>query len=451
MTNDDHNTNHSESGTKIESRTGSFLIIQLPPLDGLKQIHGYSLDFAVQRAIKKVTSDNLGDHTQVWLDDRIAVQLHTERAQSELRSSVTSFAKELDRGLTISLDGTNTQIQWVNRPRIGVLENPSKLDLAQRIACSDEAVRSVQDLGFQIRAPLNVAYYQEAITSSEREGTDWRKEKALRLALQNQELELQFSPVCAAATNGLAGFRSQFRTLIKYDKSRIQISHPEIMEISERIGFKGESNQLLLKSALNQCRIWQLLVPGNDASITIPVNTDAIIENQSSIFELLKIYSDVASRIVIALEVHEGSVTASELPALNATVSELHRLTGVRFALTDFGMSKLNLSMAQEVDVQVIYLAGQWPDTATSHTFNDPILPNLIELLHSLRTEVVATNVASDTQLQNLKKARIDWYEPSTRNEQALREDQALDLIENHQKTIANTVINAQFRFRHAN
>lgn len=107
--------------------------------------------------------------------------------------------------------------------------------------------------------------------------------------------------------------------------------------------------------------------------------------------------------------------------------------------------------MAQKIDVQVIFLASQWPNKTTSHTFNDPILSSLIELLHSFRTEVVATNIGTKVQLTNLKNARIDGYESSIQTQAALSENEALSLIDQQQTAIFSTVINAQFRFRHAN
>lgn len=441
-------------GEGLEQMSAAFLMIQLPSLDTFKQ--GYDqpgeVDFMIQGAIGELVDLHIGDHTLIPIKGKLGIQVHSDLPKGHGRTCIANFAMALDQGITLKFSTAHTQLQWVSRPRIGVLESCKNVDLAQRIAQAAEALDSMSNMGHRLRAPMNVAYFNDvsSVVKGDRM-SNWRKERVLRVALQDQELELEFIPAKDAITDSLTGFRASFASIVKYDGAEVRLKHADIMQASDRLGLAKECSFLALKSALNQCRVWQLLVPGNDTSITISLDADILMQTQSSILAMLRTYKEVANQVIIALNVNSNSVVANQLRSLNEMITDLNESTGVRFAITEFGMSHLNLQMAQEVDVQVIYLAGQWPDTSTSHTFNDPILPSLIELLHSFRTEVVATNIGTEAQLKNLKSARIDRYESSTLRHSALCEDEALHLIEQQQVAISSTIINAQFRFRHAN
>lgn len=448
-------SNHEENiGASIEDKSATFFMVQLPSLDALKQSHDRSsdVDFMVQDAIEELVNQHIGEHSIIRMRDKLGVQIHKHMPKAHGRTCIMNFAVALDKGIVLKSAHSHTQLQWVDRPCIGVLESCADVNLAERIARTNEALDSMASMGHQLRAPLNIAYYSAATDGSTVDRmSNWRKERALKTALLNQEMELEFVPIYGASTDTLAGFRASFAPIIKYDGAEIRFKHSDIYEISNRLGLSEACNFLALKTALNQSRAWQALVPGNDTEITIPLDADVLMHAQQSILEMLKTYGDVASKLTIALNIDKESVAAKHFDHLNATICDLHQITGVRFAITEFGMSNLNLEMAQKIDVQVIFLASQWPNKTTSHTFNDPILSSLIELLHSFRTEVVATNIGTKVQLTNLKNARIDWYESSIQTQSALSENEALSLIDQQQTAISSTVINAQFRFRHAN
>lgn len=456
MTNDDAKPAEGV-GPRIEGYNGPFIMIRLPTLGSLDKLYGHALAFEIQRQIGGLVEQHLGAHTLFWLSDRYGVQVHKPMDVPSLQLRLQDLSHDLSRGLTLTLDGHQTQIQWVNHPSLGVVTACQGLNLAERIAMANEALNHLGSLMHKVQPPLNISYHDsqssthhDANTGGTVEPSEWRKEKALRIGLQEQALELEFKPAKDALTDGLAGFRVKFQPLIRYDDMEVRLNHSEILRLGGKIGLGPEINLILIRNALNQCRIWNMLVPGNDATITAPMDIDTLVQNQERIYELLMQYNDVAGRLIMALEIGENSVAESFPAALNSCIADLHRKTGARFALTEFGLSKKNLRMAQELDVQVVYLAGQWPETATSHSFSDPILPNLIELLHSLRTEVVGTNISTQRQLDNLKGANIDRYEPSQKTSPALREDEALALLEAHQNTVASTVINARYRFRKA-
>src|SRR5690606_30683139 len=345
-----------------------FILIQMPSLEGLKKAYGLDFELAMLQSIKRISTSRMGKHTLVWLNNKVGIQMHEPLEISALKDEVRELAAQLGKGLSLSIKDLNIQVNWVNQPLIGVVGSCTELNASERIEKANLALKTISGLDRNLQAPLNIAFYHAPDGQNEIQASHWRRERALRSALQGQELGLQFWPVRDALTDALAGFRAEFKTLVKYDRTEIRLTHHDILTLSTRIGAEHEANLILLKSALNQCRIWQLLVPGNDISITIPVHADTLMQNQSIIADLLNTYADVAGKVVIAIEVKEGSMSARHLPALNATVRDLHKASGIRFALTEFGLSSLNLSMAQEVDVHMIYLAEQWPESAMPHT-----------------------------------------------------------------------------------
>lgn len=440
---DDHNPEK-----EIESYNGAFLMIKLPTINGLKEAYGKTLELDLQRAISDVTNEHLGTHTPIYLLDKVALQLHSSISEDELRRSIRSWAEDIGKGLRFEVKGNLVEIKWVSHPAISVIKDTGELNLSSRIAQASHALGNLDTLGYQLRAPMNIAYVDQTVKATSKSASEWRKEKAVRIAIQNQELDLEFVPARNAVTGSIDGFRAFYAPLIRFDNTQIKLTHNKIMAVSEKIGLGGDCNLLMLKTALNQCRVWQLLMPNNDATLTIPISVDTLMEHQSTVFDMLSAYNDVTGRVNLALQIPSDPRATNHLQALNATVFDLHVKTGVKFALTDFGMSQLNLQMAQEVDVQIIYLADQWPETITAQQFSDPILHNLINLLHTLRVEVVATNISTETQLDNLKTANIDSYESCQRKEPPITQSKALRMIEKHQTNIARTVINAQYRFR---
>lgn len=422
-----------------------FIVIQLPMLQTLKESHGSKFESALQEALTGLVESVIGRHCAIWDNRRMCIQVLDADAANNIHPRVEKLSRDLEKGLKLQLTGADLQITWVERPLIGVVEHCQGLTAPQRLTNGCKALKALEGMAHQLRAPMNIAYFQ---AESEQQPTLWRKQKAVRLALQNQELELQFSPIFDSVTDALAGFHTKLKPIVTHDQTEIRLNHDDIVSISDTLKADVECSLTIFKLALHQCRVWQLLIPGNDMSITVQLDADSLMCGSQHFQDLASHYDDVSDQILIALHVREDSTAADHLPDLNSVIEKMHKKTGVRFAITEFGMGSLHFQMAQELSVQRIYLANQWPDNAAANSFENPILPELINLLHTFRIEVVATNVNSEAQLQNLKHAHVDQYERSIRKQPYMDESTTIQMIENHQLTIAQTVINAQYRFR---
>ncbi|KXS54599.1 MAG: Uncharacterized protein AWU57_1022 [Marinobacter sp. T13-3] len=440
-----------------EQMHGSFIQIALPNMEQVRPIYGRMAMLACMKSLESMAEKHLGPVTVVWLHKTAAFQIHDAHPTMEAATqAIERFYDDLCQGIDLNIDGAKVELHWINRPLMAVVEQGTIKITGERFNRAREMLEAME-MGVgnptteSKRRILMSSAFQTPKERLRDQANDWRRQQALQDALINQGIHLTFREVRATLTDTLIGYTASPAPLTVPGCSSHEppIDARQMWALARRSGARTELAMTLLRTALNQLRIWQVLVPANDIALTIEVEVDCLIENQDAISCLLKEYSDVSDRLVVAMTLDDNCRAFKEQELTGATIADLHEFTGTRFALSDMGFGEGRKRIAQTFGAHAAYLAPQWGASQGFYEKAKPIIRSLVRVLHTMRSEVIATNMSmANTNPYELADLGIDAYElrPDSRHGE-LTEDDAILQIERHQQSIASTVINARFRF----
>lgn len=193
----------------------------------------------------------------------------------------------------------------------------------------------------------------------------------------------------------LLRFRSPSRGLVRPD---------EFMAILERSGLILEVGEWVLKTALEQCRIWRERVP----QMHMSVNVSYIQLRQRDIADrILQIveHSGVPGSAV-TLEVTE-SMQIQDLQQFNRIFYKLEK-GGIQIAIDDFGTGYSSLSYLKHIAIDEIKIDRCFVSRIQHSAYNYRLLSNMIELARSARIRVCCEGVETEEELAVLRELSPD-------------------------------------------
>lgn len=446
---------------EAENMKGCFVKIGLPNIEKLRATYGHMLMLSAMKSIEGVAKAHLGDVTVIWLHKAAAIQVHkaSETLDDAMRN-LYSFYDAISQGLTLSLDGKAVELHWASEPLMAVIDQGSDRSISQRFIRTGDMLHALETLGGKEARHGNRRVIMDSEFKSPSEiiqgqVSDWRRQETFHDALTNNGIGLGFKEIRSTVTNSLNGFSASINP-IPLDAKEGQtpaITDLQMWMLAEHVGATDDLTVTLIRLALNQLRVWSVLISNNDATITISVPADSITENQERIYQLLKRYRDVSHRLITALKLSDKTFSLKNRPLLIATVTDLTESTGTQFALAEMGLTHGKLEIVQKLSVVATYLPPHWADGARFYENGQPVVANLTNALHKFRSEVIASNInPQKTPLSSLMKLGIDSYVVANHPPAAatMTADQAIIAIKNQEDSISKTVIDSRLRFQQA-
>jgi len=229
-----------------------------------------------------------------------------------------------------------------------------------------------------------------------------RLESDLRRALEHKELEVYYQPQARFDNQKIIGMEA----LVRWKHpTRGMVGPNEFIPLAEETGLINPLGEFVLRRACTQLREWidQGLPP-----LRVAVNL--------SVRQLLqKNFADTVESVLVDTrlppELLELEITESTLMEhAQDTLQALHRLRslGVRLSIDDFGTGYSSLSYLKRFPVDIIKIDRSFVRDVPQDADDAAIIAGIIALAHSLRLEVVAEGVETESQLNYLKSQKCD-------------------------------------------
>lgn len=285
-------------------------------------------------------------------------------------------------------------------PSIGIAiypENGETVDTLMKNA--DTAMYAVKEAGKN-----NFQYFTQSMNVATQNRADIEKE--LRVALENEQLELHYQP--KIRTN-------PFQEVIGCE-ALVRWRHPEcgfimpneFIPVAEETGLIIELGAWVTKEAIRQLATWK---SQGFTGIKMAINVSPVqFRDKALIRQLKKSLKETAlAPNMIEIEVTE-SVLMKSVPAYNEGLLALKKL-GVSLAIDDFGTGYSNLSYLKEFEINTLKIDKSFVDNINSDQDDAAIVNAVISLAHSLGLEVIAEGVETVEQLEALSAKACNAYQ----------------------------------------
>lgn len=227
-------------------------------------------------------------------------------------------------------------------------------------------------------------------------------EKALRTAIENNEIFMVFQPKISIKGEKVNGFEA----LVRWVNNELGfISPAEFIPIAENSGLIIDLGKYIIEESFKKC---SELCCSTKSKFHIAINISDIQLREegfiSFVSEMLEKYNIPPE--YIEFEITEGVIMQSVVKNIELLI-ELKRL-GVSIALDDFGTGYSSLSYLKRLPIDVLKIDKSFVDGIGVDEKSEYIAESIIKLSHSLNLRVVAEGVETKEQLGYLNKMKCD-------------------------------------------
>lgn len=228
-------------------------------------------------------------------------------------------------------------------------------------------------------------------------------EKALALAIDNDELQLYYQPKINLATGKIMGVEA----LIRWIKPDGTIIPPDkFVPIAESSHLISKISEFVLNEGCRQNKLWQKMgYPNIVMSINFASSDFYQTDLKDKVFEALAKSS---------LEPQWLEVELTETLAMHDidfAVSQMNRLRelGVKLAMDDFGTGYSSLSYLQVLPITLLKLDRSFITDIERNNIAFEIVSAVIRIAKSKKIETIAEGIENTTQEEILRMAGCDY------------------------------------------
>lgn len=225
-------------------------------------------------------------------------------------------------------------------------------------------------------------------------------ERALRTAVDRDELSLVYQPIVDLMTGELA----QFEALLRWNRpGHGQLDPAAFLDVAEESGLIRQIGDWVIRQACTQVAAWSKAVPGRPLPV-VAVNLSARQIGPGLVSQIAaEIESSGISSSQLVVELTENLLM--ERSSAAAVVAELRGL-GVSISLDDFGTGYSSLGYLQTFALDSIKVDSAFVHTLRSQTDQAASILNAItEMARALGLSVVAEGVETEQQLALVRRA----------------------------------------------
>jgi diguanylate cyclase (GGDEF)-like protein len=273
----------------------------------------------------------------------------------------------------------------------GIVMAPEDADsyskLMQNAKLAMRLVRSEAQSGFRFFTPRLTRLVQGR----------YRFEAELRDAVGNKEFKAVFQPKVDFATGRIVGAEALARWRRPNGKL---ISPATFIPVAEQAGLIDAIGMLILESACEQARIWQL--EGFDVTVAVNVSPSQFqrADVTDSIMDVLRRTGLHPNRL--ELEITE-SMAVADPARVTEFISPL-RAMGTKLAIDDFGTGHSNLATLTQLPFDVFKIDRQFVSALETDRQAPAIVEMILAMAETLNLKTVAEGVETTRQAEFLRR-----------------------------------------------
>jgi diguanylate cyclase (GGDEF)-like protein/PAS domain S-box-containing protein len=222
-------------------------------------------------------------------------------------------------------------------------------------------------------------------------------EKALRKALQSNEIKIVYQPKMDIETNTIIGMEA----LVRWESSELgMISPAEFIPLAEETGIILPLGEWVLTTACLQNKIWQDM---GYTPITVSVNISMRQFFDGNFVETVKniLKETNLDAQYLDLEITE-SISMDNITSVISTLNELKAM-GISISIDDFGTGYSSLSYLKKFPINNLKIDQSFVRDITTNSENRSIVKTIISMANNLNLDVIAEGVETEEELKFLK------------------------------------------------
>ena len=228
----------------------------------------------------------------------------------------------------------------------------------------------------------------------------WNLERALGLAIEQDELQLWYQPIVNTSNNCIESFEALLRW---HHPSYGWVSPSKFIPLAEEVGLIIAVDNWVINRTCQTLKDWQML---GHAPVQVNINISARHFTDGDLFRTLQ---QALSRHGIdpqqlRLEIPEGSLVKDAAIAINILTNV--KSLGLSVAIDDFGTGYASLSYLQDLPLDYLKIDGYFVETMEIHSAD--VINTIIDLAHKLDLNVTAERVETFEQYNMLKQLGCD-------------------------------------------
>ncbi len=222
-------------------------------------------------------------------------------------------------------------------------------------------------------------------------------EKALRKAIEHEELILHYQPKVDLSTQKIVGMEA----LVRWQHPELGLVSPiEFIPLAEETGLILPLGEWVMSTACKQMKAWELHYPDLQ---NMSINVSARQFWQKDFVETAK-YIIEQSRVSIEKVEFEltESVVMDDIESAISTMEEL-KAFGIALSIDDFGTGYSSLSYLQRFPVDVLKIDQSFIADLKPEQSSSAIVRSILALAENFSLRVVAEGIENDYQRQILR------------------------------------------------
>lgn len=218
----------------------------------------------------------------------------------------------------------------------------------------------------------------------------------LRLAIENEELDVWFQPIVSLETSETQAVEALVRWV---HPERGLMTAASFVPIAEQTGMIKALNRLVLRKALARQASWR--AHGVDIDVTVNLTMVDLLDTAlpKAIAAALETAGVPAEGLV--LEITETTAMTDSV-RVRETLLKIREM-GVRLAIDDFGTGHSSLAYLQHLPVQIMKIDKLFTRGLPADRGAEAIVRSTLELARSLGLQVIAEGIETPEQWDALK------------------------------------------------
>jgi len=382
--------NRVEHALALAQRTRQRVAVMFLDLDNFKNVNdslGHDAgDRLLQAAAQRLVKSTRPSDTVARLGgDEFAILLEGIAGETDVERIATPIGAAFNQPLL--LDGREIETS----ASIGVACSQSGDDAEQLLRNADIAMYNAKTAG-KGRLVAFQPHMQEQLHDR------LRLEQDIDLALERDELFLEFQPVVDLTTRELLGVEA----LVRWNHPQRGIVMPaEFIPIAEESGRIVELGRRVILDACTQVRAWSDSIAAGDG-LRVAVNISGRHLQQGNLVE------DVRSALEISgLEPGRLVIELTESTIMQNTEVNLERFRelkalGIQLAIDDFGMGYSSLSYLHRFPIDILKIDRAFVSRMTEQNGGPELARAVVMLGATLGLETIAEGIENEDQVVTL-------------------------------------------------
>ncbi len=280
---------------------------------------------------------------------------------------------------------------------IGVSIYPDNaLDADGLLRYADTAMYKAKELGRN-----NCQFFSDEISQESHARVEM--ERDLRLALENNELQVYYQPIIDVNTMNIVGAEA----LLRWDHpDKGMVSPGLFIPVAEETGMIVQMGKMVLETACKQCKAWQ--DSGYD-DFEISVNVSPA---QLSEIEIINVVHGALSDVglhpsCLKLEVTETVLAKNDNDEVD--ILSILRSLGLVICLDDFGIGYSSLSRLNNLPIGHMKIDGYFIRNIVHKQKDRAMTESIIVMAHNLGIRVTAEWIEDEAQMATIRSLGCDY------------------------------------------